>query len=43
MKNALFNADMNSVLAGTLVVGTVFIALNRLSDLLYPLLDPRVG
>jgi peptide/nickel transport system permease protein len=43
MKNALFNADMNAVLAGTLVVGAVFIALNRLSDLLYPLLDPRVG
>jgi peptide/nickel transport system permease protein len=29
------------VLGGTLVVGSVFIALNLLSDLLYRLLDPR--
>lgn len=39
--NSLQNADMNAVLGGTLVVGTVFIALNLLSDLLYRLLDPR--
>ena len=31
----LFNADMNAVLGGTLVVGVVFIGLNMLSDLLY--------
>ena len=39
--NSLQNADMNAVLGGTLVVGTVFIALNLLSDLLYRVLDPR--
>ena len=39
--NSLQNADMNAVLGGTLVVGTVFIALNLFSDLLYRLLDPR--
>jgi peptide/nickel transport system permease protein len=39
--NSLQNADMNAVLGGTLVVGTVFIALNLLSDVLYRLLDPR--
>ena len=39
--NSLQNADMNAVLGGTLVVGTVFIALNLLSDALYRLLDPR--
>ena len=39
--NSLQNADMNAVLGGTIVVGTVFIALNLFSDLLYRLLDPR--
>ena len=39
--NSLQNADMNAVLGGTIVVGTVFIALNGLSDVLYRLLDPR--
>jgi len=39
--NALFSADMNAVLGGTVVVGLVFIALNRLSDILYRLVDPR--
>jgi len=39
--NSLQNADMNAVLGGTIVVGTVFIALNLLSDALYRLLDPR--
>jgi peptide/nickel transport system permease protein len=29
------------VLGGTLVVGSVFIGLNLLSDLLYKILDPR--
>lgn len=38
---ALFNADMNAVLGGTLVVGTVFIGLNLVSDLAYYLVDPR--
>ncbi len=38
---SLQNADMNAVLGGTIVVGSVFIGLNLLSDLLYRLLDPR--
>ena len=37
----LFNADMNAVLGGTLLVGAVFIGINLLSDLLYQLVDPR--
>jgi peptide/nickel transport system permease protein len=40
--NSLQNADMNAVLGGTIVIGTVFVGLNLLSDLLYRLLDPRV-
>jgi peptide/nickel transport system permease protein len=39
--NSLLNADMNAVLGGTIVVGTVFIGLNLLSDLLYRVVDPR--
>jgi peptide/nickel transport system permease protein len=39
--NSLQNADMNAVLGGTLVVGTIFVGLNLLSDLLYRMLDPR--
>ena len=39
--NSLFNADMNAVLGGTIVVGCVFVGLNLLSDLLYQLVDPR--
>ena len=41
--NSLQNADMNAVLGGTLVVGTIFIGLNLLSDALYRWLDPRTG
>ena len=33
---------MNAVLGSTLVIGTVYVGLNLLSDLLYTLLDPRV-
>ena len=40
--NALFAADMNAVLGGTLVVGAVFVGVNLLSDALYRFLDPRV-
>lgn len=40
---SLFNADMNAVLGGTIVVGVCYIGLNALSDLLYRLLDPRSG
>lgn len=38
---ALLSADMNAVLGATLVIGAVFIFINRLSDLLYHFLDPR--
>jgi len=39
--NSLQNADMNAVLGGTIIVGSIFIGLNLLSDVLYRLLDPR--
>lgn len=39
--NSLLSADMNAVLGGTIVVGSVFIGLNLLSDLLYRIVDPR--
>ncbi|ARO14171.1 binding-protein-dependent transporters inner membrane component [Ketogulonicigenium robustum] len=41
LTTALLNADMNAVLGGTLVIGAVFITINKGSDLLYSLLDPR--
>ncbi len=40
--SSLFNADMNAVIGGTLVVGMCFIAINMISDALYKLVDPRV-
>jgi peptide/nickel transport system permease protein len=40
--NALFNSDMNAVLGGTVLVGTVFIGINQVCDLLYRLFDPRL-
>jgi peptide/nickel transport system permease protein len=39
--SSLLSADMNAVLGGTIVVGTIFIGLNLLSDVLYRLVDPR--
>jgi len=39
--NSLQNADLNAVLGGTIIVGSVFIGLNLISDLLYRVLDPR--
>jgi peptide/nickel transport system permease protein len=39
---SLFNADMNAVLGGTIVVGAVFIGINLLSDVLYRIVDPRL-
>ncbi|MGQ3213043.1 ABC transporter permease [Shinella sp.] len=39
--NSLQNADMNAVLGGTIIIGSVFIAINLLSDMLYRMLDPR--
>ena len=41
LTNSLQNADMNAVLGATIVVGSIFVGLNLLSDLLYTLLDPR--
>jgi peptide/nickel transport system permease protein len=41
LTNALLNADMNAVLGATLVIGAVFIGINKLSDVLYRILDPR--
>ena len=41
LTNALFAADMNATLAATIVIGIVFIALNRLSDAAAYLFDPR--
>ncbi|MBV0890854.1 ABC transporter permease [Paracoccus sp. Z118] len=38
---ALFAADFNAVLGGTLVIGAMFIVLNLLSDILYTIVDPR--
>ena len=38
---ALLNADMNAVLGATLVIGAVFIFINKTSDVLYRILDPR--
>ncbi|WP_205758630.1 ABC transporter permease [Qingshengfaniella alkalisoli] len=38
---ALLNADMNAVLGATLVIGSVFIFINKISDVLYRVLDPR--
>ena len=41
MTRAMFNADMNAVLGGTFVIGSLFVVLNQLSDLAYRWLDPR--
>lgn len=38
---SLFNADMNAVLGGTILIGALFVCLNVFCDLLYRLLDPR--
>ncbi len=39
--NSLFNADMNAVIGGTIVVGFCFVGINMLSDALYRFVDPR--
>jgi peptide/nickel transport system permease protein len=41
LTSALLNADMNAVLGATLVIGAVFIFINKFSDVLYRVLDPR--
>jgi peptide/nickel transport system permease protein len=39
---ALFHTDMNAVLGGTVLVGTIFIGINLVADLLYKVFDPRL-
>ncbi|MFQ5784497.1 MAG: ABC transporter permease [Alphaproteobacteria bacterium] len=39
--NSLFNADMNAVIGGTVVVGICFVGINMISDVLYRIADPR--
>lgn len=41
LTNSLLNADMNSVLGSTIVVGSIFLGVNLFSDLLYKIMDPR--
>lgn len=41
MTNALMIGDMNAILAGTLVIGAIFMLLNFISDMAYLILDPR--
>ncbi|WP_108609937.1 ABC transporter permease [Aminobacter sp. MSH1] len=41
LTTALLNADMNAVLGSTLVIGAVFIGINKISDVIYRVLDPR--
>ena len=38
---ALMAADMNAVLGGTIVVGSIFVGVNLISDILYKIVDPR--
>lgn len=40
--DSLFAADLNGVMAGTLVIGVMFVALNISADVLGRLVDPRV-
>ena len=41
LKNSLLNADMNSVLGSTIVVGCIFLGFNLFADFLYKVVDPR--
>ena len=41
LTNALMNADMAAILGSTLVIGTVFVVINLLTDVLYAVFDPR--
>ncbi|MDB6095946.1 MAG: binding-protein-dependent transport system inner rane component [Francisellaceae bacterium] len=42
LSQALMNADLNAVLGATLVIGIVFIAVNKIADGLYKWMDPRI-
>jgi peptide/nickel transport system permease protein len=39
--DSIFGQDMPAVLGGTIVVGTIFIIINMLTDVAYRVLDPR--
>lgn len=41
LTKSLLNADMNSVLGSTIVVGTIFLGVNLFADFLYKVMDPR--
>lgn len=41
LTNSLLNADMNAVLGSTIVVGSIFLGVNLMSDFLYKVMDPR--
>jgi peptide/nickel transport system permease protein len=41
LTNALLSADMNAVLGATLVIASVFVVINKSSDVLYGILDAR--
>ena len=41
LTGALMNADMSAILGSTLVIGTVFVVINLLTDVLYAVFDPR--
>ena len=43
LTTALLNADMAAVLGSTLVIGAVFIIINKGSDALYRVVDPRAA
>jgi peptide/nickel transport system permease protein len=41
LTNALLNADMAAVMGATILIGGIFVIINRLSDILYGVLDAR--
>jgi peptide/nickel transport system permease protein len=41
LTNALLNADMAAVMGATILIGAIFVIINRLSDILYGVLDAR--
>ena len=41
LTGALMNADMSAILGSTLVIGSIFVLINLLTDVLYAVFDPR--
>jgi peptide/nickel transport system permease protein len=41
MTNALMIGDMNAVVAGTIIIGFIFMFLNFIADIAYAIFDPR--